>query len=211
MREATIQLSNAELDAFGLTEFVSVFRDAGLRQVNELSCQRPGCLLAITVADAISEEQLSALSELEWWEQLDGNSGVTYLCKLSVPAFDEGFDPYHETDTGRDSMQVTDEGVTITMVGDHTSVSDRVRDFTATGADILLETIGDYDGPAAPLHALTERQQEVLETAFDMGYFAVPRETTTEAVADELGVDPSTVREHLQRAQQNLVTAVLDG
>jgi hypothetical protein len=123
MREASIHLSNAELDAFGLTEFVAVFRDAGLQEVNELSCQRPGCLLAITVTDHISEDQLSALSEVEWWEQLDGDSGVTYLCKLSVPAFDEGFDPHHETDTARESMTVTDEGVTITMVGDHESVS----------------------------------------------------------------------------------------
>jgi hypothetical protein len=122
MREASIHLSNAELDAFGLTEFVAVFRDAGLQEVNELSCQRPGCLLAITVTDHISEDQLSALSEVEWWEQLDGDSGVTYLCKLSVPAFDEGFDPHHETDTARESMTVTDEGVTITMVGDHESV-----------------------------------------------------------------------------------------
>jgi predicted DNA binding protein len=96
------------------------------------------------------------------------------------------------------------------MVGDHESVSERIREFSETGADVLIQTIGEYDGPVASLNALTERQQEVLETAFEMGYFEVPRETTTEAVADELDIDPSTAREHLQRAQRNLLATFME-
>jgi predicted DNA binding protein len=39
-----------------------------------------------------------------------------------------------------------------------------------------------------------------------MGYFAVPREVSTDEIAGELGLDSSTVAEHLQRAEKNLLS-----
>lgn len=52
---------------------------------------------------------------------------------------------------------------------------------------------------------LTDRQQEVLERAFRAGYYAVPRDCTLAAVADDLGVDTSTASEVLRRAEARLV------
>jgi hypothetical protein len=210
MREVTIHLSKEELAAFGIEEFVSVFWSAGLEQVTELQCQRPGCLLAIEVTEAISADQLSTLENLEWWERLDREGGVTYLCKLAVPVFDEGFDPHHETDASQSAVEVAGNGVDVTMVGNQDALSERVREYDETGADPLLRTLTDYEGPADPLDAVTSRQQEVLETAFEMGYFDVPREVTTDEIATTLDLDPSTVREHLQRAQKNLFTDLLE-
>ncbi|MFC5973733.1 helix-turn-helix domain-containing protein [Halomarina salina] len=211
MREVTIHLSGEELAAFGIEEFVSVIQSAGLEQVNELQCQRPGCLLAIEVRDPIPAAQFSTLENLEWWEQIDRDDGVTYLCKLAVPAFDEGFVPHHETSVSQSAVESAGDGVDVTMVGSQEALSERVREYGDTGADPLLRTLTDYDGPENPLDAVTPRQQEVLETAFGMGYFDVPREATTDDIARALDLDPSTVREHLQRAQRNVLTEILDG
>jgi len=210
MREVTIHLSTEELAAFGIEEFVSVIQSAGLEEVTELQCQRPGCLLAIEVTEAISPDELSTLENLEWWERLDREAGVTYLCKLAVPAFDQGFDPHHETDASQRGVAVSGDGVDVTMIGSQDALSERVREYGKTGADPLLQTLTDYEGPDDPLDAVTPRQREVLETAFDMGYFDVPRDVTTNEIATALNLDPSTVREHLQRAQKNLLTDVLD-
>jgi len=46
----------------------------------------------------------------------------------------------------------------------------------------------------------------VIETAYDQGYFEVPREASTADVADELGLDTSTVTEQPQRAGRNLIS-----
>lgn len=210
MREVTIHLSKEELAAFGIEEFVSVVQTGGLEQVTELQCQRPGCLLAIEVTEAIPADRLSTVENLEWWERLDREAGASYLCKLAVPAFKEGFDPHHETDASQRAVEVSGDGVDITMVGSQDALSERVREYGDTGADPMLRTLTDYEGPENPLDAVTPRQQEVLETAFDMGYFDVPREVTTDEIATGLGIDPSTVREHLQRAQKNLLADVLD-
>ena len=50
----------------------------------------------------------------------------------------------------------------------------------------------------------TRRQLEVLQTAYEMGFYDVPREATIADVADEIGLDGGTVSEHLQRAERNI-------
>ncbi|WP_424017239.1 PAS domain-containing protein [Halorientalis pallida] len=53
--------------------------------------------------------------------------------------------------------------------------------------------------------ALTDRQREVLETAYLAGFFEQPRETTGEELAAMLGVSQPTVNRHLRLAQQRLM------
>jgi DNA-binding CsgD family transcriptional regulator len=209
MREATVHVPDEALSAFGVAEFVAVVRDAGLDAVTELQCRRPGCLLVVEVSEPIPSDRLDGLDELAWWERLDDGAGPTYLCKLAVPALGEGLDPHHESDASQADLAATDDGIDVTMVGTQESLADRVADYDA-GPGVVLRSLGDYDGPRAPLDALTDRQREVLATAVACGYFAVPREATTADVAAELGVEPSTVREHLQRGLHNLLTALFE-
>jgi hypothetical protein len=56
---------------------------------------------------------------------------------------------------------------------------------------------------------LTDRQREVLETAYDLGYFEYPKGANAAAVADELGIATSTFVEHLSAAQSKLLDALL--
>lgn len=57
---------------------------------------------------------------------------------------------------------------------------------------------------------LTDRQREVLETAFESGYYEWPRECTGEAVASELGISSSTFSEHIHAAERKLFAAMLE-
>jgi len=57
---------------------------------------------------------------------------------------------------------------------------------------------------------LTDRQREVLETAYDAGYFERPRETTGEELAAELGIRPATFSQHVRAAQDNLLSALYE-
>jgi PAS domain S-box-containing protein len=51
---------------------------------------------------------------------------------------------------------------------------------------------------------LTTRQLEVLLTAYESGYFESPRTTTSEGVAQFLGVSQPTVTNHLREAQRRI-------
>jgi predicted DNA binding protein len=53
---------------------------------------------------------------------------------------------------------------------------------------------------------LTDRQEEVLRTAYRSGYFERPRERTGEEIADALGITSATLSQHLRAAQTNLLS-----
>jgi predicted DNA binding protein len=50
---------------------------------------------------------------------------------------------------------------------------------------------------------LSDKQLEVLETAYKMGYFKVPQEVTAEEIASELDISRSTLSERLRRVEHN--------
>ncbi|MFB6140758.1 MAG: helix-turn-helix domain-containing protein [Halosimplex sp.] len=54
-----------------------------------------------------------------------------------------------------------------------------------------------------------EEQLELLELAYERGFFELPRRASESDLADELGVSQSTVSERLRSAQQTLLGTVL--
>lgn len=50
---------------------------------------------------------------------------------------------------------------------------------------------------------LSDKQLNVLETAYKMGYFKVPQEVTAEEIATELDISRSTLSERLRRVEHN--------
>jgi predicted DNA binding protein len=69
----------------------------------------------------------------------------------------------------------------------------------------------DETTPVGQRWDLTPAQEEALRAAFEMGYFAVPKETTAEAVAAELGVSKSAFLERLRRGQATLFGELFPG
>ncbi|MFB6114401.1 MAG: helix-turn-helix domain-containing protein [Halodesulfurarchaeum sp.] len=76
------------------------------------------------------------------------------------------------------------------------------------GASLLDE--GSSELVLLDVGSLTARQREVIETAFDMGYFDHPKEANAGDVAAELDITTSTFTEHLAAAQSKLLSAILE-
>jgi len=58
---------------------------------------------------------------------------------------------------------------------------------------------------------VTDRQQEVLETAVRKGYFEVPRECTLAELADSMDVDKSTLSTILRRGESQIIKSFVSG
>lgn len=58
---------------------------------------------------------------------------------------------------------------------------------------------------------LTKRQREVLEAAFDAGYYDWPRATSGSELAEELGISQPTLSEHLTTAERKLLSLLFEG
>lgn len=85
-------------------------------------------------------------------------------------------------------------------------------DQTPAPVDVQVDAIRKFPSARVnPTTTLTERQQEIVETALARGYYDTPRGTTHEEIAQELDIAPNTVSQHLQKAEATLVRAGMQG
>lgn len=207
MRQAVLDFETATLEQWGF----GAFREAGILDVEVLSCDGSRGVARLRVEEKPDEQRLDESETIEWWEQVSNEaSGFIYLVEGNAAETFDTRDIDSERLPRTEHVNVHDHGFTLTYAGSQDQIRDMVGDLEAAGVGVTLQKLHEYRVQNKPLDTLTERQREVLEIAFDYGYYDVPRSTSTQEIATELDLDDSTVSEHLQRAEQNLLAAVLD-
>ncbi len=107
-------------------------------------------------------------------------------------------------------LKYTDQGgLRTTIVGTHEMLRKALGE-TPDGVRFAVEQAGQYSPDREDiLSILTERQHEVFETAISEGYYEIPREATHEDISNALGCAPSTVDEHLRKAESRVLSALM--
>ena len=72
-----------------------------------------------------------------------------------------------------------------------------------------VDSIHEFDGEPGGRYGLSSKQFEALSTAYEYGYFQIPREMKLEDIADELGISHQAFSERLRRAHMALVENLL--
>ncbi|WP_254822280.1 helix-turn-helix domain-containing protein [Haloglomus halophilum] len=101
-----------------------------------------------------------------------------------------------------------DGGIRLTLVGDEADIRQAIAAIPES-VHHTVERTGEYQPEQERLFAeLTDRQQEILLTALEMGYYEQPRRATYEDLAGELGCTKTTVGEHLRKAEEKVLTGI---
>lgn len=100
-------------------------------------------------------------------------------------------------------------GLCVTMIGDVKSFQKAVPD-VPDGIRLKLLKTGRYQPDTDRLFSqLTDRQQEILRTAVEMGYYDVPRAVTHDDIGDELGCTGGTVGGHLRKIESKILAQIV--
>ncbi len=107
-------------------------------------------------------------------------------------------------------IEFTDRGaVKITLVGDHNMVR-QAMDQLPDDVAVSVDEVGAYSPDRRDmLSMLTDRQLEVFQKAVELGYYEIPRRTTHEEIAEHLECAPSTVDEHLRKAESRVLRGLV--
>jgi predicted DNA binding protein len=101
---------------------------------------------------------------------------------------------------------------------DPASLTDFYRDVAAEYA-VTVESKREVESvasdrplltPDSALPSLSPRQHEALLTAVESGYYEIPRGATTAELAAAMDVERRTLEEHLRRAENKLVRALVE-
>lgn len=101
-----------------------------------------------------------------------------------------------------------DDELEVTVIGDSKAIRET---FAAAPTDVQLtvEKIGEYrPGRQRVFSELTSRQQEILVTALEMGYYENPRRTTYGEIAEVVGCTATTVGEHLRKIERYVLMEI---
>ncbi|MFW5957141.1 MAG: helix-turn-helix domain-containing protein [Natronomonas sp.] len=103
-----------------------------------------------------------------------------------------------------------DGGYQIALIGEERNIREVIQNIPE-GIRVELERLSEYDPEASELTSLlTDRQQEILERAVELGYYEVPRRATHEDIADSVGVSTTTIGEHLRKIEARMLTEIAD-
>ncbi len=78
-------------------------------------------------------------------------------------------------------------------------------------ADVELERISTVGEDHRGRFGLTDEQREALVAAFESGYYDIPRKTTADELAAELGISHQALSERFRRAYEHLVVGAVAG
>lgn len=106
---------------------------------------------------------------------------------------------------------IQDDAVRMTLIGETNERLQRALTAFPDEIAITVERIGAYPPEMRDLSSvLTERQQEILDIAADLGYYEVPRQATHADIAERAGLNAGTVSEHMQRIEARVFAELFD-
>lgn len=177
---------------------------------------RPRFLLTVTGGDPdIIAATLSDAHDVGAWT-LVGEAGDTRRYK-ATPALSlaeqlgdslddlDSLQALARVDAIVERIEVTPTGWTQTGWFASRKAFDEFRTFWQENATFRLRRLTHDGDPEPPGDGLTDDQREALRTAYELGYFDIPRGATLDEVAAELALAPSSVSERLRRAQTQLI------
>lgn len=138
--------------------------------------------------------------------------GDERLYQVTWAGSDDGF-IYAVSETGATILEATSEGRDwfVEMLFPDSDALSAFQDYAAAH-DISFELLWLHrsaHSEAFGRYGVTEEQREALVTAYEMGYFEVPGESSLGELADELGISKNAASARLHRGYANLVRNTL--
>jgi len=101
--------------------------------------------------------------------------------------------------------------VKFSFIGSEKQIKEFMEKLDAIAIHYRVVLLADANfSPISPFSQLTEKQQEVLLTAYKLGYYDIPRKITSQQIADKLKIADSTVVEHLRKAELRIIKQIIE-
>ena len=102
---------------------------------------------------------------------------------------------------------IQDGRIRFSIFGSSEQIQKSLEKVASIGLRYKIVSLTDAKfSPNSPLAKLTEKQREVIITAYKLGYYDIPRKINSETLAKKLNIGNATLGEHLRKAERRLLT-----
>ncbi|MFB3889536.1 MAG: helix-turn-helix domain-containing protein [Candidatus Bathyarchaeia archaeon] len=107
-------------------------------------------------------------------------------------------------------LDIHENKLRISFLGSAKQVKRFLEEIEARGIRYKIFSVSDANfSPLSPLGKLTDRQRNILLSAYKYGYYDVPRRINSEQLARKLNIADSTLIEHLRKTEKRLIMHIL--
>lgn len=107
--------------------------------------------------------------------------------------------------------EIKERKAKIGVIGETKQLKAFLEILEKTGVDFRVVSITDAKFlSSSPLQHLTEKQRKVLATAFENGYYNLPRKISSIELAKKLDLQSATLIEHRRKAEYRLLAATFN-
>jgi len=108
-------------------------------------------------------------------------------------------------------FEVKDEKVRMNFLGSSKEVTSFLKRIERLWPHYKIVSLVDAKfSPSSPISRLTEKQRRALLTAFDLGYYDLPRRVSSEEIAKKLDLVSSTFISHRRKAERRILTEIIN-
>ncbi len=108
-------------------------------------------------------------------------------------------------------LEVKDDKLKMTFLGSEKLVKVITSIMKENGFRYKILELTDANlPPSSPLGQLTEKQRRVLTTAYNSGYYDLPRKISSRQLAAKLRIGSSDLIKHRRKAERRVLSAVLN-
>ncbi len=120
----------------------------------------------------------------------------------------------HHIETGGgymvDPFEFRDGKIRITFLGNQKQMRELISRVEEHGFSCKVVSAMDAKfSSISPLVYLTEKQRDILTSAFRLGYYDIPKRLDSDQLAEHLNLANSTVVEHIRKAQRRILAGML--
>jgi len=107
-------------------------------------------------------------------------------------------------------LEIRDEKVKVSFVGKSSKISKFLEKMERAKVRYKVLSLTNARFSAdSPLSKLTDKQRTILLSAYNLGYYDIPRRFHSEHLAKKHNLGRSTVAEHLRKAEQRLISEAI--
>lgn len=104
----------------------------------------------------------------------------------------------------RPPLDLTEGTIKVNLIGSSANITQFLRE-TEELSDISIEIIRKSELKFIGNPRLTNKQENILKVAVRFGYYDIPRRITVAELAEKLNLSPSTVTEHIRKAENKII------
>ncbi|KXA97417.1 hypothetical protein AKJ39_03325 [candidate division MSBL1 archaeon SCGC-AAA259J03] len=103
-------------------------------------------------------------------------------------------------------IKFEDEKAQFSLVGTQESIDGYLKLLENFDIQYKLKSVKNYEEfPGVRKADLTNRQREIISTAFDLGYYDTPRKIGSEKLAEIFEIAQPTLLEHLRKSEKKIM------